>query len=222
MGTNGSVTVSGADSQFTIGTMGRTDMTGSLNTLTLADSGKGLVKNGHYKIATLDAQNGTFETWAGANTEVATMNLAATGIVDNKGTMSIAAFSDVAGAQTGNAGVMTFTTATTVKGNVTNKTSGTMTYNEKLTVEGLLTTEASSTTNVGDMDVTSEVGVVNAGTLVATGTVNVTGGSTSDPATSGKYTLLNKEGGVLNFADATTVVGSATQPMLTVTLYVLS
>lgn len=210
VGTNGSVTVSGADSQFTIGTMGRTDMTGSLNTLTLADSGKGLVKNGHYKIATLDAQNGTFETWAGANTEVATMNLAATGIVDNKGTMSIAAFSDVAGAQTGNAGVMTFTTATTVKGNVTNKTSGTMTYNEKLTVEGLLTTEASSTTNVGDMDVTSEVGVVNAGTLVATGTVNVTGGSTSDPATSGKYTLLNKEGGVLNFADATTVVGSAT------------
>ena len=213
VGTNGSVSVSGADSQFTIGTMGRTDMTGSLNTLTLADSGKGLVKNGHYKIAKVDAQSGTFETWAGANTEVAQLTLAQGGVVDNKGTMSIAAFTDVAGAQTNNTGKMTYTAATTVKGTMTNKTNGVVTYNEKLTVEGLLSTEASSTTNVGDMDVTSEVGIVNAGTLVATGAVNVLGGSTEDPATSGKYTLLNKEGGVLNFADATTVVGSETSTL---------
>ena len=213
VGTNGSVSVSGADSQFTIGTMGRTDMTGSLNTLTLADSGKGLVKNGHYKIAKVDAQSGTFETWAGANTEVAQLTLAQGGVVDNKGTMSIAAFTDVAGAQTNNTGKMTYTAATTVKGTMTNKTNGVVTYNEKLTVEGLLSTEASSTTNVGDMDVTSEVGIVNAGTLVATGAVNVLGGSTQDPATSGKYTLLNKEGGVLNFTEATTVVGSETSTL---------
>lgn len=224
VGDNGSVTVTGSGSKLTLGSLARTQMTGSLNTVTLTDNGTVLGKAGHYKLAAVDAQNGTFSTGTAGTVDVTTFSFGDAGVLDNKGTLAVETFSDVVGASGTNAGTLTVTTASdiagayvndgsmtvvndgTLSGSITN--NRTLAYNGTLTVAGKLTNAADATVTVGALSQTADQSVVNAGTFTSSGANNLTGGSTDNPNTSGKYAFENKAGATANLDKGETVIGS--------------
>ena len=177
------IAVTGAGSKFTMGSDGLAVKTyGSVGTVTLADTGSAVVKNGTFKIAKIEAQNGTLDVKASGEANVADMALTATGKVSNNGHLILNAFSDVVGSTIENVGNLTAKVANTLKGTMTN--TGVAKYEAGLTVAGSFTNGSAAAakldaftagTQTTDLTVQEGGSFVNHNVLIATGDVNVTG-----------------------------------------------
>ena len=179
------INVTGAGSKFTLGSDGLANKTyGSVGTITLADTGDAVVKNGTFKIGKLDAQNGTLNVKTGGEADVANLTLTATGKVENSGHLILNQFTDVAESVLHNVGNLTAKVANTLKGKVSNE--GVAKYEAGLTVMGAYTNGAAAAqkatlaasqagTQTTDLTVQDGGSFVNNNLLIATGNVNVTG-----------------------------------------------
>ncbi len=214
----GTMEVTGEGSKFILGTLGRTGMTGKLEKASTTAGGLIDAKGGDYQIETLEAVNGGKIETGAANLTTAT-NLKVTGAsstLDNAGTLKVTNFADDASAVIGNAGVMNVTSATNVLGQMTNKKGGTLKVDGKLTVTGKLVNEAAESTRnghtgiqVGALDVVSDEAVINKGVFVSKGENVITGASTDNPLTSGKYAFHNQKGAVADLSQGLTTIGAA-------------
>lgn len=178
------ISVAGAGTKFTLGSDGLASKTyGSVGTVSLTDTGTAVVKNGTFKIAKLDGQNGTFDVKAGGEADVADLALTAMGKISNSGHVILNQFADVAGSVIDNLGNLTAKVANTLNGTINNE--GVAKYDAGLTVAGTFNngkagvTKAAQTFNAGtqttDLTVQDGGSFVNHNLLIATGDVNVTG-----------------------------------------------
>ena len=177
------ISVTGAGSKFTMGSDGLAVKTyGSVGTVTLNETGSAVVKNGTFKIAKIDAQNGTLDVTASGEANVADMSLAATGKVTNNGHLILNTFKDVVGSTIENVGNLTAKVANTLTGTMNN--SGVAKYEAGLTLAGTFTNGTAAaakantfTAGTQTTDLTVQEGgkFVNHNLLIATGNVNATG-----------------------------------------------
>ena len=215
VGTNGSVDVKGTGSELVLGTTYRTSLTGKLNQVNVTDHGKFLVKGGDYQVATIAANGSAVETLGGS--QVSTNALTVTGegaTFKNQGAMVTKAFTDGQSTTTTNKGSLQVAQATTIAGHLTNETGGSVNINGRLTVSGQLVNKqaqlirgGSTGIQVAGLDVLSDSGVVNEGSIVSTGTNNITGGAPYDAGTNTTYAFHNKAGASADLSHGVTVIG---------------
>ena len=218
VGNNGSVDVKGAKSELVLGTTYRENLTGKLNAVTLTEGGKLLAKGGDYQVATITANSGVVETIGGSKLSTDALTVTGAGSqLNNQGAIVAKSFTDDASAVSTNKGTLQVTKATTLAGNMTNKTGGTVTIDGRLTVTGNLVNEAAQVNRAGStgiqvagIDVTTQGTVKNAGVLVSTGTNNFTSQFEDVGFNSQKHVFHNEAGSTADFSKGATVIGGAT------------
>ena len=215
VGTNGSVDVKGTGSELVLGTTYRTSLTGKLNNVNVSDHGKFLVKGGDYQVATIAATGSTVETLGGSQVTTDALTVTGDGAqFTNQGAMVTKAFTDDQHTTTTNKGALQVAKATTLAGHLTNETGGSVSINGRLTVSGQLVNKKAQLIRSGvtgiqvaGLDVLSDSGVVNEGSIVSTGTNNITGGAAYDPGTNTTYAFHNKAGATADLSSGLTVIG---------------
>lgn len=203
----GTVNVTGDGSQFTLGTLGRSGMSGKVDAVNLTESGKLLAKGGDYQVTTIDAQGSTVETGASAKLAATKLTLDGTSTLTNAGSLTAATFVDAAGSASTNTGLINVTEAATVNGTFTNSTAGVAVFSNRLTVNGKVenvSTGRNSGMSVAGLTVNASEGFTNSGTLISTAENYIKG--TGAANTSAAFT--NAAGGVVDFTAAKTVIGA--------------
>ena len=227
IGTNGSASVTGAGSKFTMGTNGLDNMKGKVNALTASDNGTILGKGGTFTVGSMTATAGKIETQSANVTTVNTVNLDGRSSMTNAGTMTIkTSLTDTQGAVTTNTGKLTIQKATDVKGTLKNdagltKVAGALTVSGKVTNGASVpladgqTRVSSASMEADSLKINSTGNFENVGSFKTTGaTGNVIRGDVpgSQVNSTKDYAFTNGADAVADFSSGkTTIGGSDTQ-----------
>lgn len=208
VGTSGTVDVTGEGSKFTLGTLGRKNMTGSLAAVNVTDNGTLFAKGGNYKVTTVTATGGKVETGAANTLATETLTLDGTSTLTNAGAFSVTNFTDAAGTTSENTGVLNVANATTLKGSLKNSASGVAVFQNRLTVaDGAKVENASTGRNSGmsvaGLTVSGKDGFSNTGTLISTADNFIQGAG----ATNTEASFTNGASGVVDFTAGKTTIG---------------
>ena len=175
----GTLTVTGADSKFVMGTKGVAGTEGALGTLNVTESGAMTVAMGKYTVTNLALTKGTGSTDVGTTLTVAKLTDDAASTFDNKGTLSVASVDTVNSAFT-NSG--TFNVASnTVLANTFTNTAGRAVFDGTVEMQKAVTNAKDATIKTAGFTVSSALTgsagnvINNAGRLESTGANTVAG-----------------------------------------------